>query len=295
MNHQSFDKIWSDVPEDQRTLYQDFRASHPYIEFDFENLRGRYISCGRGAKTLIFLPGAFVDADIWIHSILAFENDYRIIAPSRTSKTLQMDRMPDFICKIFERERVDKATFIGASAGGGAAQYFLQHRPEKVEHLVLSHCTAMSRETARGVERTLKILRFLPLPLIHLMLKARSKKYPASSSWAKFTKAYASQFYPTLDKATIMGFLKAGAEASEKFLFDPEVVRTWGGEILIISSKDDKMSFPRLHELKARYPKARTHILEEGGHASLMLFPETCNAVIRTFLNQVYENRSDRA
>jgi len=288
MNTLTLGKVWEDAPEEQRKVFQEFRAAHPYTEFDFEDLRGNYIGCGRGPQTLLFLPGAFVDADAWIHSIIAFEKDYRIISVGQPTKTLQMDSMPGFICRILEREKVEKATFIGASAGGGAAQHFLQHRPDKVEHMVLSHCTTLNPETAQRVRSSIKIFRLLPIGMIRLMMKARSRKYPPSSRWVEFTKAYARQFMPTLDKETMIGFLEAAATACEEFDFDPEVIRSWPGKMLILSTTGDKISFPRIGELQARYPTAESHIFGDGGHATLMLFPDVYNSVLKSFLTAAY-------
>lgn len=290
MAPQIVDEVWRNVPEEQRKLYQEFRAARPYTEFDFEDLCGTYISCGEGPHTLLFLPGAFVDANMWIHSIIAFEKDYRIISVGQPSRTLQMDQMPAFICRILDREQVEKATVIGVSAGGGAAQFFLQHQPEKVEQLVLSHCTTLNPTTGHRVRRSIRILKLLPRSLIRAMLKARSRKYPVSSSWTEFTKAYARQFLPTLEKESIIGFLEAGATAAESFSFDPEVIRSWPGKILILSSKNDTISFPRVSELQSRYPNAQTHVFEDGGHTTLMLYPDAYNAVLRVFLKEAYGN-----
>ncbi|MBC8460259.1 MAG: hypothetical protein H8D67_19920 [Deltaproteobacteria bacterium] len=175
MKSQDFDKIYKNVPQDQKEMLKEFRASHPYKELDINGSCWRYISCGHGSKTLLFLPGGFAKADMWFYSILALEKDYRIIAPD--AYTLQGTfAMGDVCCAILE----------------------------------------------------------------------------------------------------IQG----------SFVFKPEVLQSWPGKILILSSKDDKLSIVSIEELKVRYPRAKMHIFEQGGHHTFSLFPEEYSSVIRDFLKK---------
>ena len=59
------------------------------------------------------------------------------------------------------------------------------------------------------------------------------------------------------------------------------------GSILILSSEDDALSRHSLEDLQARYPRARTELLEEGGHHAFIFFPEAYTAALRAFLDEV--------
>ena len=66
----------------------------------------------------------------------------------------------------------------------------------------------------------------------------------------------------------------------------------WTGRVpsAAVTSRNDRLSFPRLAELQARYPSAQTHIFEEGAHTTLMLFPDLYNAELKRFLAAAYES-----
>ena len=291
MKSQDFDKIYKNVSQDQKEMLKEFRASHPYKELDINGSCWRYISCGQGSKTLLFLPGGFAKADMWFYSILALEKDYRIIAPDAYTLqgTFAMDDVCCAILEILEAEGIEKATIIGISAGGGVAQYFIQEYPQKVEHLVLSHCGVIktSAEVKSRTKKTLRLIKILPFPIIiWIMMKRTSGNIPPSSNWIEFHKAYYRELASNVQKEMFVRFIESVMETQGSFVFKPEVLQSWPGEILILSSKDDKLSIVSIEELKVRYPRAKMHIFEQGGHHTFSLFPEEYSSVIRDFLKK---------
>jgi len=59
------------------------------------------------------------------------------------------------------------------------------------------------------------------------------------------------------------------------------------GSILILSSEDDALSRHSLERLQARYPRARTALIKEGGHHAFIFFPKAYTAALRGFLDEV--------
>lgn len=263
-----------------------FRATHPYQELRSNGVAWSYLACGQGHKTLLFLPGGFVRADLWFHAITALEHGYRILALSASLETFDIaDALAAFVA-LLDREQVDKAFVIGVSAGGGLAQYLLQSHPQLVEHLVLSHCTPLSPTTGRRLRRLLGLLQLLPEPLLRRLLIARTAHYPASP-WAAFTRAFFRERLPEVSKAVFVRFFQSGADAALGFEYRREVVQEWPGRMLILTSNDDRTTYPHLGELQARYPRAETHIFERGGHHTLLLDPETYVATLKSFLDEL--------
>lgn len=270
------------VPAHQTTLLHDFRAAHPHQRLDFEDWSWRYIRAGRGERALLLLPGAFVGVEMWLHLIAALENRYRIIAPELPSKSLSLAEINAAFVQLLDSEEIQKAIVVGYSAGGGLAQAFAQAHPERVEALILSHCTPLNPDTARRVERLTPVVKALPMPLIRALFRRRSKDYPSTSEWADFTRAFFAERIAALDKADVIQFFESGAEAARAFQLDPQ---RWRGKTLLLSSKDDATTFKRLSEMQARYPAAQTHVFEQGGHHTLLLFPEDYNSTLTTFLD----------
>lgn len=285
-----FEQIYLGVPVEQKRLLQDFWASHSYRELDVNGARWRYIACGQGDEALLFLPGGFLRADMWFHPILTLEKTHRIIAPD--SFTLQgtfvIADVCDAIVQIMDAEGVKKATAIGISAGGGVAQFLQQMHPERVEHLVLSHCGVIEGGEEKRAKRTLWLVKMLPLFVTRWVLTRRTTgDVPLSSDWIVFHNAYFREASSRVNKEMFVHFIQASLEMRRGFVFKPEALESWPGEILILSSKDDQLSINSLEKLQARYPRARTHVFEQGGHHTFMFFPEAYTTALKTFLEEV--------
>ena len=287
----SFDEIYENALAEQKQLLQDFRANHPYRELDVGGTRWRYIACGQGDKALLFLPGGFLAADMYFHAVLALEEAHRIIVPD--SYTLQgtfdMDEVCRDIVHILEAEGVGKATMIGLSAGGGIAQYLIQEYPERVEHLVLSHCGILERdaEAANKLKKMLTLVKILPLFVTRrIVMKMTAGDVPPSSHWIEFHNAYFREASSRITKTMFVRFLGSSVEVRRRFAFKPEVLESWVGETLILASKDDQAAYASLGKLQARYPRAQTHLFEEGGHHTFMFFPEAYTAVLKEFVER---------
>ncbi len=294
-----FDEIYAQVPVEQKRLLQEFRANHPYKELEVGGARWRYIACGQGDKTLLFLPGAFMRADMWFYPITAFEKKYRIITLDNYALqgTFAMDEVCRAHAAILGAKEAEKATVIGVSGGAGVAQFFLQEYPQKVEHVVFSHCSVAGVQDTSRLQKQLKLIKILPFPILMRILRLVRRSgwaFPSSSEWLAFRGTYLREMSLDINKEMFLRFMEAGVEAHRSFVFRSEALQHWPGEILVLSSKGDKSSIDHVGELKARYPRARTHIFEEGGHHTFMLFPKTYTAVLEAFLDEVLQQRLPR-
>ncbi len=281
--------FYKNVPDEQKDAFFKFRDSHPYKETEIDDKVWRYISCGQGAKTLMLLPGGFMKADMWYHTIVCFEESYRIIAPDNYAlqDTFDMDAVCRAHAAILDAEGVEKATVIGVSGGAGVAQFFLQQYPQKVDNIVISHCGVVKPGNYRRLRKKLSIIKALPYFVTRAILKKTVHshwEYPSSSAWVEFRNAYLRETGSLMTKHIFLKFMEEGARAHRDFIFDPSVVRNFPGKILILSSKGDSWTAANEAELKERYPGAEVCVFEEGGHHTLLLFPEEYNRVIRAFL-----------
>lgn len=282
-------ETYRNVPPAQRDRLFAFRATHPCTRLDIDGITWRYIACGQGDKALLFLPGAFLKADMWFNQILALETDYHIIAPDAYALQglFDLDAICDVLVQSLDAEGIERATVIGLSAGGGVAQALLQAHPERVEHAVFSHCGVLQHSAAaeEQTRRTLWLVRLLPIVIIRRLLKKMTTgETPSSSQWIAFHEAYVQEAIRNVDKPTVVRFLRSGLEARRRFTFKSETLESWSGSILVLSSHDDALSQHSLEQLQARYPGARTELLKEGGHHAFLFFPEAYTAALSAFL-----------
>lgn len=282
----------ADSLQAQVAMLQRFRQTHPYKTADVGGARWRYLVVGRGEHALLFLPGAFLRADMWFYSILALEDRFRILAPDSFAlqdEATGVDAAQASV-RLMQAESIPKATAIGLSAGGGVAQMLVQAHPERVDHLVLSHCGVLESDPA--VEARLRkfytLARILPVTLVRtFLLRRTSGRIPASSRWRSFTETYFRQAASAIDKHVVLRFLGQGLQVRQGTRMRAGTPARWQGQVLLLSSKDDAITYPSLEKHQAHYPQARTHVFDEGGHHTFMLFPETYTAVLAGFLDEV--------
>ncbi|MBN2115766.1 MAG: alpha/beta hydrolase [Anaerolineales bacterium] len=293
MSRPTFEKIYADVPAKQRESLLKFRAMHPCKEFRINAVPWHYIACGQGSKTLLLLPGAFMKADMWFQTVLAFEKKYRIIIPDNYA--LQNTFVIQDVCyahdAILDAEGVQKAVVIGVSGGAGVAQFFLQAYPHRVEHIVFSHCGVVKPENNPRLQRQIRLIRLLPNFIVKPVIGAVVRKhweYPSGSEWVAFRNAYLHEAGQLLDKEIFCRFMEEGAKAHLGFKFDSKLVQNFHGEILLLFSRSDEWTAAQEKELRIRYPRAHSHIFEEGGHHTVLLFPEAYNHILEKFLDKAF-------
>lgn len=216
MKQPDFDRIYKDVPAEQEQMLLDFRASHPYKEMAIHGTAWRYLSCGQGEHALLFLPGGFVTADMWLYPITALEDRCRIIAPDAYAlqRTFAIDKVCSALVSTLEAEGIEKATVIGISAGGGVAQWLIQEYPEKVEHLVLSHCGVIDPARATIAQKRVKLIRLLPFVIIRrilrILLKRAAGHYLPTSQRVAFARAYMQEISATIRREMIVSSSRRG-------------------------------------------------------------------------------------
>ena len=282
----SFDDIYADVPADQREALRAFRQSERQAEIEFDGRKWRYVASGRGPKTVVFLPGGFARADIWLRPILAFEREYKVLAVDASLEVFAPKRFCDVVLAIADHERVERFTAVGTSYGGGLVQYLLAYHSHRLDHAVLSHCTTVTPRIAILMRRIRRVISLIPAFLINSALHRRRRLLPYDSPWTGFATAYMRELSGPVDKKVLSRFLDQTIESTQTFRHDPSALAAWPGRILILTSKDDRTSFPRLNELTERYPSAEVHVFDVGGHLTVLLFPDQVSDVLGAFLSR---------
>jgi pimeloyl-ACP methyl ester carboxylesterase len=268
---------------------RDFRGHHPYKEIKANRKTWRYIAAGRGEQAVVFLPGAFLPADMWFYQVDALADRYRILVPDAYALQglFDLDQVSWLLEEMLESEGFEAATFVGLSAGGGLVQYLLQERPKTVANAILSHCGPIiyDEKGARQGRRLLSLARFLPTSIIRrIVVRQTSGKPPADSDWVAFHNAYYREQAARLSKELFVSFMKLGLDTRRDFNFKPEVIAAWPGRMLLLTSEDDSFSYPLLETVQERYPQAQSHVFETGGHHTYLFYPEAYTAVVGGFL-----------
>lgn len=288
----AFDAIYQRVPRAQVEELKKFRRTHPSKQLTFDNTTWEYISCGSvRAPALLLLPGALAIGESTFPLIKAFENEYRIIAPSY-ALSLTMTGLCDGIAHILEAECIDSTHVIGGSYGGLVAQYFVRQYPYKARSLVLSHTFVMSPRFEKPLQLASKLMPALPRPLFVALLRFRLNKmllsslrranHPEFEFWrAYLNEAVASDRF----KEVAVHQNKCLLELTRRPQFTADDLNDWPGQILIIDSDDDPAIGAKERALLRKiYPQAVVRTFQDAGHASSILKRDEVYSRIREFL-----------
>lgn len=287
----TFEDIYAAVPAEQVERLKEFRRTHPLKRLAFGGSQWEYIACGRGDQMLLLLPGALSIAESTFPMITAFQDEYRIIAPSYAI-TQTMTGLCEGIANILAAEDVNRTHVIGGSYGGLVAQYFVRLFPQKTSSLILSHTFLITPKLELPLTIAGRVLPLLPaglfVPLLKLRLNKlllstlRRRKHPEYEFW----KAY-------LNEAVAADRFREVAVHQQKCLLDlarqPQFtaadLKAWPGKILIIDSDDDP-AIPAKDRalLRKTYPQAQVKTLSDAGHASSILKRDEVFSMIKRFL-----------
>jgi pimeloyl-ACP methyl ester carboxylesterase len=289
----SFDEIYARVPAEQVSRLVEFRRTHPVKQLTLAGTQWEYIFCGRGDQVLLVLPGALSVAESTFPFITAFENEYRIVAPSYAlSQT--MTGLCEGIANILAAEDVQRSHVIGGSYGGLVAQYFVRLFPERTCSLILSHTFLVTPKLELPLKIVGRLLPMLPsslfLPLLKLRLNKlllstlRRTKHPEYEFW----KAYLNEIVASdRFKGVALHQHKSLLELARQPQFTPDDLKEWCGKVLIIDSDDDPAIPAKDRKLvRNTYPQAQLKTFSDAGHASSILKRDEAFSTIRDFLSE---------
>jgi pimeloyl-ACP methyl ester carboxylesterase len=285
----SFEQIYAGVPQEQIEKIIAFREKAAYQQIKFGEGLWQYRVLGRGDKTIIFLPGSFTLADLWMQIALAFEQDYRILLPDAYARQELFDisTVVKAILGMMDAEGVKEAIFIGLGAGGDLAQYILHQHPQRVSHLILSHCDILGDATTKDDVRHQRTIGFYKRTaertIRKLMLRQLESKLSKVSDWHDFTIAYYRESIQGLKKNMVLGYVKHSYEMKKEFEFSVSRIQHWSGKMLYLASEDDLITLESITPLKKFYSKAKVHRFVCGQNHVHMLFAEQFVQVINEF------------
>jgi len=286
-SHAAFETVYKDVPREQREILIRFRATHPARQLTLSNIGWTYFSGGQQGATLLLLPGAIGKGEVTFRHILEFERDYRVIAPDYPP-VRNVERLLDGLVRILDAEKVEAATIIGGSVGGGLAQCMVRKYPERVTNLVLSHTGVPNHKRGELNSLGVKLLAVFPMVLIRAGLKWKISRLLATAEEEKqFWLAYFKELVPGLTREGLLSGYARAIDLELNYTFAPNDLAEWPGKILILESDNDSIIQPSERAaLKALYPQAQVRTFLGAGHAASIIKRQEYISVIREFLQQ---------
>lgn len=242
----------------------------------------RYSVAGEGSRGLLVLPGAAGGADVSLR-LLPVLDDYRIV--TLTYPVVEdIDSLLRGIDEILTAEGLERVDVFGGSFGGMVAQCFARHAPGRVRRLAIQATGVPTPSRARVNQRVLKVFRFIPMRVLHLLLKLAVrislKQMPGDER--RFWTTYFDREIGSLSRAEWVTRYRLAIDFDRNRRFLPEDLDAESIPVLILEGSEDRLA--KGEPLRALYPGARVHTFSGVGHGMSFLRPEEWGRVIREFL-----------
>jgi pimeloyl-ACP methyl ester carboxylesterase len=272
-----------------------------------QNLRIRCLQAGTGGAPVVLLHGGAVDGAgfSFRNAIPVLAAQHRVYAPEWPGFG-ESDPLPanwsiadlvPLLGTILDALRLERATLVGLSLGGGVALGYALQRPERVEHLVLVDSYGLGREVPGGWAGYLMV----HLPLVNWLswlMVAHSRRLARLSLRATFpchpemaTDDLFAEFWRLLQRP--------GAAAGWRQLQGKDVL--WGHVATDYLDRLPELACPTLLIHGANDPAVpvawaeRAHGLIRGsqlavvpssGHVTPLEQPDAFNAVLQKYLTE---------
>lgn len=283
------DRFFRGLPGEQRELIRVFFQNHQQKSLQVGEVTWHYFDSETRGPALLLLHGGFADFSMWIHQIIAFEKDFRVIAPTcPVLPEATMASYTDALVMILDAERIRRFNLMGYSEGGLVAQCLLREAASRIDKAILAH-TFHPNPEIKYYRYDFNLFRILPAPfttMIFRMFAQPDKEELASQTeWQTWFRAYFKALKGSLTKPLILTHIDLMIDFVRRSHFLPEDLQDWPGQYLITVSADDAV-FSYFDGMKNLYPKAITHIFPAGlgAHSIALISPKVFNQRIRQFL-----------
>ena len=275
------------IPEDQ------------YIKVD--GINTRFWSMGDEGSDVILIHGIGGYVEMWENNIEILSRNHHVYAldlvgfgrSDKPDVPYSFPLLSKFVLDFMEALKIDRASLVGNSMGGGISLQIAINSPDKVDKLVLVNSAGL------GKELTI-LFRLASLSVIGWLLSRPSKKGVARIlkecvyDPAVVTDDFAERGYriaslPGAHKAflkTLRSSVNLGG-LTEKVLntFFDDLHNIQAPALVIWGQQDRILPVAHASTAEGKIPNTETHIFDPCGHMPQIERPREFNTLVRDFLN----------
>jgi deazaflavin-dependent oxidoreductase (nitroreductase family) len=265
-----------------------FRATHPPRRVTVDGVDWEYVAGGEGEEVLLILPGGAMVAEAGFTRIPAFEDRYRVIAPSYPHVSTATELL-DGLAGVLDAEGVRDVHVIGPSYGGLVAQGLVRRHPGRVRSLILANTLVPPRRMVLLSRLFLALLPLVPVGWLRTLrerglARAFSGVPSVPPEEGAFWRDYQHGLVSRLSKAELRDMYRLGIDLVESFRFAPGDLASWPGRVFILESDQDFLTPEQRAELRRCYPLAGVYTIHGAGHTPWMSHREEYLSAIKEFL-----------
>ncbi len=280
MSKSALERLDADI----RAPLDEFRSRYPPHHVQAGGRSWEVIVAGRGARTVLVLPGALGAAEAGWLTIARLANDgLRVVAPSTPPHIETMTALADAVVTLLDELELHQVALFGASYGGLLAQVLARRSPQRVSRMVLSHTGVAQPRRARRTTNVLRIYAKLPKGILQSMLARQVYRHykwvntPQARLHSALMQDIARQ---RIDKREILAGFRRVVEFDAGWTEQPGAA--YAGPMLLIYGARDGATPRRVREsLALTYPQAEVHIFRGSGHATAFREEDAYYALVR--------------
>jgi pimeloyl-ACP methyl ester carboxylesterase len=266
-----------------------FRETHRISHRTVSGHDWSYIVTGSGVQTVVILPGGGgCDPECMFPVVAALEPQCRVIEIGYSPTATTVKVLIEGVRTILDDCGVDRCCMLGHSLGGFVERAFVQADPQRVEALIIANSAVYTPGRALFIKAVLPVAFILPRTV---MLSAVRSKF--SSLLKTLPEADREFWMEYVNQSEMVQPGSQGLRSQTRCMQDfirqgwdkPVAVPGWNGRVLIIeSSEETGFTLKERQILRALYPGATVHIIQDAGHGSFMTHPQEFNDTVAGFL-----------
>jgi pimeloyl-ACP methyl ester carboxylesterase len=236
----------------------------------------RYHSAGDGPLVLVVLPGSLSGSKGTASIISQILPRTRIVMPEY-SPVQKVSEMLDALDAILEQEQISHFSLYGSSFGGLIAQSWARRHSTRISHLILAGAVTPNPKRAASHHRSLQMLKFVPLWMIHSALSVSLfAMLPKKEEALKWKTEY-KKLIARLTKIDFASRYQIAIDLDQNYRYSPNDLPE-SVQILILEGKSHD------RQLRALYPQAATYMFSTSGHSMMITQTTEWVEVVSKFL-----------
>lgn len=258
-----------------RRSLQRFRDRHPAERAVIRGRRWDFVDSGGSGPALLILPGTLGSAHIFWNQMAALGETLRIVSVSYPLTTSVEGHVGD-LARLLDRLGLERSSVLGTSFGGFVAQAFAQAHPDRTDTLFVANSLADIALVGEALPPA-PVLAVLPAALLRARMVRQIGDWPAPDETRSEVKLLLIEeleehLASRAPKTRLLALLGAGA-IPEPAIADERIV--------IIDAEDDPLIPPAARmDVRRRYPGARHHGFETGGHFPYLTRADDYTAIL---------------
>jgi len=238
----------------------------------------RWFDSGGDRSALLMLEGGLGGGESYFQFFEPLAEHARVLTPTIPLQVSKVSEAVEGLLAIMDGLQIDRFHLFGHSQGGYLAQCLLRARPARIASATLSATCLPSERRARRIDRQLRLVRYLPSPLLRFAAAAQVLRIAATDlagltlEERLFWKAYLTEGVGIQEvRRQIESTAKLQIDYHRRARFKVSDLAEWAGQMIIVTfGRDQLIDGDDAVSLMSTYPTAIHVDFADSGHLGII-------------------------